>query len=252
MNSEPDRAARALSFGAAADDYDRHRPGYPREAVAWATPTDPGRIVDLGAGTGILTRTLLALGHDAVPVEPDEAMRARLIRSTPGVTTLAGIAEAIPLQDASADGVVAGQAYHWFDPDRAHPEIARVLRPGGVFAPIWNRRDESVPWVAALTAIADDARGGPSGFHEDTPKIATLGLHFGPVELAVFRHASTHTADSLVAMMATRSYALTSTAARRAEILAAVRDLVGGHPDLAGQESFELPYVTVVYRAFRN
>src|SRR6266550_2633842 len=93
----------------------------------------------------------LGLDHEVVPVEPDEAMRARLARSTPGVTPLAGSAERIPLPDTSVDAVVAGQSYHWFDPEPAHREIARVLRPGGVFAPVWNIRDESEPWVAALS-----------------------------------------------------------------------------------------------------
>jgi SAM-dependent methyltransferase len=252
MDGRPGDINRALSFGAAAGEYDRFRPRYPRAAVIWATPATPGRVVDLGAGTGILTRAVLALGHDVVPVEPDEAMRAQLAESTPDIAAVAGAAEAIPLPDASADGVVAGQAYHWFDPDRAHREIARVLRPGGVFASIWNRRDESVRWVAELTAIANDGGDRPSGFSEDTPVIVSYGPGFGPVQTAIFSHTATHTPDSLVAMMATRSYVLTAPPERRAGVLAAVRRLIAEHPDLAGRGAFELPYQTVVYRAFRN
>jgi SAM-dependent methyltransferase len=163
MNSEPERAARALSFGGAAEDYDRYRPGYPPEAVAWATPVTPGRVVDLGAGTGILTRALAAAGHDVLPIEPDQGMRAQMTRSTPGVGAIAGSAEEIPITDSSVDGVVAGQAYHWFEPESAHREIARILRPGGIFATLWNIRDDSVAWVGELTAIADGARGYRGG-----------------------------------------------------------------------------------------
>ncbi len=119
----------ALSFGAAAGDYDRFRPRYPEAAVRWALDgLSRARVVDLAAGTGILTRTVLALGHEVVPVEPDPGMRAQLVVSTPGTTALAGSAEALPLPDSAADAVLVGTAYHWFDREPAHAEIARVLR----------------------------------------------------------------------------------------------------------------------------
>jgi SAM-dependent methyltransferase len=251
----------ALSFGAAAGEYDRYRPRYPSDAVAWTTGrTTPGLVVDLGAGTGILTRALLALGHQVVPVEPDEQMRGQLAVGTPGVSPLAGSAEEIPLPDAAADAVLAGQAYHWFDRDRAHPEVARVLRPGGTFGVLWNLRDESEPWLAELSTIAYEAgdgrdtptagRNGATQDHE--PDVRSFGDRFGPVERAEFRHSTPHTVDSLVAMMATRSYYLTAGPRRRQEIVRAVRDLAAGHPDLAGKESFELPYRTVCFRARRR
>src|SRR6266516_2596897 len=152
---------RRSSFGAAADLYDRIRPSYPPEAVRWLLGDEPRRVVDLGAGTGIFSRVLASLGHEVLAIEPDEGMRAKLASTSPGVTALPGSAESIPLADESVDAVVAAQAYHWFDHDAAHAEIARVLRPGGVFGPVWNVRDESVDWVAELTrqASLDDGSG---------------------------------------------------------------------------------------------
>src|SRR3954454_13116307 len=127
-----ERERRGLSFGPAAADYERVRPSYPGSAVAWLVGTEPQRVLDLGAGTGKLTRVIVALGHDVVAVEPLPEMRAELSAALPTVETHAGSAEAIPLADASVDAVVVGQAFHWFDQARAVPELARVLRPGGV------------------------------------------------------------------------------------------------------------------------
>lgn len=238
----------ALSFGAAADQYNRRRPSYPPQAAQWAlgTPSGALRVVDLGAGTGILTRVLLGLGHDVLPVEPDEAMRAQLADATPGTVSLAGSSEAIPLPDGSVDAVIAGQAYHWFDPARSHVEIARVLRPGGSFVAIWNLRDESVPWVARLSEAAhvDDHERHHRGVNE--PALRAAG--FGPVTRAIFTHTVTHTPDTLVDLVMTRSYYLTATPAGRQKIVTGVRDLTATDPELAGRDSFELPYRTVVYR----
>src|SRR2546423_5284769 len=196
-----------LSFGPAADLYDQIRPTYPRAALEWALGPGPCRVVDLGAGTGILTRVVQQLGHDVLPVEPDDAMRARLAQSTPGVTPLAGGAERIPLPDGSVDAVTAGQAYHWFDPEPAHREIARVLKPGGVFAPVWNIRDDSEPWVLALSRIADGAETAGAGVHEGELE-HDFGPACGPLERERFRHAGWMAADGLVRLSASRSSSL--------------------------------------------
>jgi SAM-dependent methyltransferase len=257
-----DDTSPALSFGPAADLYDEIRPTYPPAALEWALgpatnipapgasrgepERSPRRVVDLGAGTGILTRVALGLGYEVVPVEPDAAMRARLARTTPGARPLAGSAEAIPVPDGQLDGVIAGQSYHWFDPERAHREIARVLKPGGVFAPIWNIRDESVPWLAELTRIADGVHGQDSGVHDDGLRDRDFGSQFGPVERELFRHEVSMTAESLVKLMASRSYYLTATPEKQARIEADIRALAAGLP-----ETFPLPYVTVVYRSVR-
>src|SRR5690348_12996671 len=188
----------AQSFGPAADAYDARRPSYPPEALRWALGDQPLRVVDLGAGTGILSRVLAGLGHTVLPVEPDAAMRAQLAAAAPDLHPLAGTAEAVPRPDASVDAVTAGQAYHWFDRARAHPEIARVLRPGGVFVPVWNIRDESVPWVAELTRLS--RRFGQPNQDHDGWLTEELGPPFAPAERRVFRHAIPMTAERLVGL----------------------------------------------------
>ena len=238
--------SRGLSFGPAADLYDSIRPTYPPEAVRWALGPAPRTVVDLGAGTGILTRVLLGLGYEVIPVEPDQAMRTRLAATTPGVRPLDGRAESVPLPEASVDAVVAGQAYHWFDPDATHAEAARVLRSGGVLAPIWNIRDHEVAWVRQLTAIAEDVRDNDGGVYNGEIE-HDFGPEFGPVERAHFRHEVPMTADRLVMLVASRSYYITAPPEKQASIEAAVRELAATLP-----EAFTMPYVTVAYRARRS
>jgi SAM-dependent methyltransferase len=237
--------ARARSFGPAAERYDRIRPGYPEAAIRWILGDAPLTVVDLGAGTGILTRQLVALGHRVIPVEPDPGMRARLVAARDAPQPLAGSAEEIPLPDAQADAVVAGQAYHWFDPVRAHPEIARVLKPGGIFGPLWNDRDEDVSWVAALSTITGEREGNSPGLP------TSAGDPFGRVEQAQFRQSVRHTPDTLVELMRSRSYHLVATPERQAEMDAEIRNLCATHPELAGRAEFDLPYITRTYRTHR-
>jgi len=246
---------RAGSFGPAADLYDQVRPRYPVAAVEWAVAAlgaGRWRILDVGAGTGIMTRQLISLGHDTVAVEPDERMRQRLAATTPAAAPLAGSAEALPLADASVDAAIAAQAYHWFDRDRAHLELGRVIRPGGIFAALWNDRDEGTAWVRAYSRIVEGDRG-PDGSGADSGRVKSpsYGDRFGPVEFAEFRHNVTHTPESLVALLKSRSYFLTASPIRQAALEAEVRELAATHPELAGRTAFDLPYVTVAYRATR-
>jgi SAM-dependent methyltransferase len=150
---EVDKATRARSFGAAADAYERARPDYPEAAVDWLLPAGARTVLDLAAGTGKLTRALVARGLEVVAVEPLAEMRATLAAALPEVRALEGTAEAIPLPDASVDAIKVAQAWHWVDPERAAAEAARVLRPGGTLGLVWNRRDERVDWVARLSEV---------------------------------------------------------------------------------------------------
>lgn len=245
---------RARSFGSAAELYDSIRPSYPHAALAWALEplaAGPCRVADIGAGTGIMTRLLIDAGHDVVAVEPDPAMRARLVEVTPAVPAVAGSAESLPLPDASLDAAVAAQAYHWFDHERAHAELARVIRPGGVFAAIWNDRDESLDWVAEYTRrVGRDQTEGHWGPLDRA--VTSFGPRFGPVEVATFHHATRLTPDGLLQLLRSRSYYLASPPSRQRELEESVADLTAHHPELAGRTEFELPYVTSVYRSVRS
>jgi ubiquinone/menaquinone biosynthesis C-methylase UbiE len=143
----------ATSFGGVADSYDRVRPGPAPAAVDWLVPAGCAVAVDLAAGTGLFTRALAGRAERVIAVEPDERMRRVLAERSPNVQVLAGRAEEIPLPGGSANAVFVSTAWHWFDPDRAVPEIARVLADGGRLGVLWTSRDKGVDWVGALELI---------------------------------------------------------------------------------------------------
>jgi SAM-dependent methyltransferase len=230
----------AASFGLAAAAYERGRPPYPAAALDWLLPARAQRIVDLGAGTGKLTRQLLDRGRQVTAVEPSPGMRAELHRVLPGVPALAGTAEALPLPDHSADAVLCAQAWHWVDPARAVPEVARVLAPGGRLGLIWNLRDEREEWVRRLGEIIDSP---------EMHRQSDLGAPFGPTETRDFPWTHDIDLDRLLDLVASRSYVILLAGDERAALLDRVRDLVTTHPALAGRDSIPLPYVTQCARA---
>lgn len=246
--------ARRLSFGASAAHYDRARPTYPLSALNWTfAPLGAGRlrVVDLGAGTGLLSRVVAAAGHEVIPVEPDPGMRAQLDAVMPGVRALAGSAEAIPVPDASVDAVLAGTAYHWFDAELAHPEMARVLRPGGVLAAIWNDRDKATAWVAELSRLIG-AHQYVSGRRAELDESRTFGPLFGDVTKQQFPHVVPQSPQGIADLVASRSNYLTATPDKQRLILDQITELCATHPELAGRDAFDLPYLTTVYRAIRG
>jgi SAM-dependent methyltransferase len=241
MNANEQR----LSFGKAAAHYDSIRPTYPAEALEWLLGAEPRTVVDLGAGTGIFSRVLGATGHHVIAVEPDPLMRDRLVAVSPHITTVAGSAEDMPLPDGSVDAVVAAQSYHWFDRQRAHPEIARVLRPGGVFGAIWNIRDESVPWVAAFgrAASLEDGTTG-MGFWRGMPDASPW---FEPWERGEFRHALTYSPSQLLDLAHSRSTWLAGDKDTRRRIDDGVSAVIADLPN-----PVEVSYIAVAYRAARS
>jgi SAM-dependent methyltransferase len=242
-----DLATRATSFAAVADAYDRARPGYPPEAVEWLTGPPPRDVVDLGAGTGKLTRSLVELGHRVTAVEPLPEMLDHLRAAVPGAAAVLGTAEVIPLDEDSSDVVIAAQAFHWFDHGRALPEIARVLRRGGHVALVWNTRDDRAPWVEKLSGIIgeEDSRSSGGRFVERIFSVLEGG-RFEPVERASFEHVQHLSRETLHDLILSRSYCAVRTADERAPVLAAVDALFDEH---AEGDEIVLPYVTVCFRA---
>jgi SAM-dependent methyltransferase len=245
-------ARRASSFGGHAAAYAAERPGYPDTAVRWALESvsarTPPRVLDLGAGTGKLTAGLVRHAADVVAVEPDRAMLAELRRDLPEVRALSGTAERIPLRDASVDAIVVGQALHWFDVDRALPEMARVLAPGGVLAGLWNLDDDRVPWVRELKRLSE-SKVSFSRWQAH----ATLAPSpwFPSVEFETFRHAQRRTAESMAATIGTHSHVLILSDHERAELMGRVLEHLRSTPETRAGE-FELPLMTVTARAIRR
>lgn len=233
----------ATSFGAVADAYDRARPSYPDEAVAWLTGGGRAHVVELGAGTGKLTEVLHRGGHHVLATEPLLPMLARLGQRVP-VTHAAAAAEAIPVRSRSVDVVACGQAFHWFDADRALPEIARVLRPGGVIALAWNTYDTSIPWVRRLKRMLEPA----SDRDGDLPTKSLMeSPYFGFVEEKRFRFWQSHTARSLDELARSVSHVATMGESARERTLAEVAGLYDGYG--RGHDGMQLPWVTRCFRA---
>lgn len=230
------------SFGAVAEAYDRGRPSYPAEAVSWLVGGEAKVVLELGAGTGKLTRELVAQGHAVYATEPDAAMLELLEARVPGCSAKVAGAEEIPANDRSVDVVVAAQAFHWFDHDVALREIARVLKPGGHLALAWNVLDQRIPWVRRLVA----AMGEQSATTASQQVVADSDL-FGPVEGKAFAHWQDVNRESLVDIVASRSYVSGLDEAAREARLDKVRALYDDYG--RGHDGMQLAYRTECFRA---
>jgi SAM-dependent methyltransferase len=232
----------SLSFGAEAAAYERGRPSYPPEAIDWLLPAGARDVLDLGAGTGKLTTRLVERGLTVTAVDPIPEMLELLSNSLPDTPALLGTAEDIPLPDNSMDAVLVAQAWHWFDPERAVQEVARVLRPGGLLGLVWNTRDERLGWVKDLgNIIGHDS-------HPETESV-TLPEPFSATERHLVEWTSYLTPQALIDLVASRSYCITSPADVRTRTLDRVRELLATHPALAASNGLALPYITVCVRA---
>jgi ubiquinone/menaquinone biosynthesis C-methylase UbiE len=223
--------ARATSFGQVADDYDRTRPSPPDEALDWLVPRSCEIAIDLAAGTGLFSRALGRKAGQVIAVEPDDRMRAVLAARSPGVRAVAGRGEAIPVPDASADGVFISSAWHWLDPGRAVPEIARVLRDGGRLGVIWTSRDRRADRMAELDTASRPRPFQPDGSggsrvrrrHELTlPDDAP----FENFSSASFAFTRTMTVEDAVGWLATHSGLITAPAREREARLARSREVL--------------------------
>lgn len=242
---------RARSFGTVAAQYAALRPTYPPGLVAFLVDGGaPGparrRVLDLGAGTGLMTELLVTAGHEVLAVDPSAAMLEQLSSRLPDVTTVVAGAEELPLPDGDVDVVTAAQAAHWFDPAPAAAEMSRVLRPGGAVGLVWSLRDDRAPWVAALSAVlsAEDVER----FHPAT----VAGAFARELDAEVVTTGSVFvqraTPEDVVAGLATRSYVAAMTEQRRAAFLDRIRELLAAHPDTRGREVLEVPHAVSAFR----
>jgi SAM-dependent methyltransferase len=231
-------------FGSASEAYERARPSYPAEAVAWLVERlgiqEGATVVDLAAGTGKLTRLLVPTGARVVAVEPVAEMRARIESEA-----VEGYAESIPFPDGFADAVTVAQAFHWFATGDALAEIARVLRPGGSLGLIWNRRDSEEPVQQAFTDAVESLRDDEATYKREAWREPFPGEpRFGPIEEAEFTWERSLDAESLAELASSISFVAAATPAAREEVLERVRAI-------APEGEVRFPYVTRVYAAKR-
>ena len=248
--------AAADGFTNNADGYVRGRPDYPPILDQWlrdALGLSPGRIaVDLGAGTGKFIPRLRTTGATVIAVEPVDAMRARLAVTYPDVDARGGTADAMPLADASVDAVVCAQAFHWFATETALAEIARVLKPGGVLALVWNVRDESVAWMRRATEIIAPYEGDAPRFAKGDWRHVFPAAGFAPLEETRFRHVHAGPPEQVVVdRFLSVSFIAALPAAERDAVAARLRGLIADDPALQGKASIEAPYETVAFRVRR-
>jgi len=263
-----------MSFGAVARDYDRLRPSPPPEAVDWLLPARREVVVDLAAGTGLLTRALSGKVGHVIAIEPDERMRSVLQARSPGVEVLAGRGEAIPLPDASTDGVFVSSAWHWMDPDLAVPEVSRVLRDGGRFGVIWTGRKPRIEWLhvdewfseavaerraasqqppAARSFCPDPDEEIPAAerIPDGEPRQVRLPdrAHFTNIETQVFRFSRYMPVTDIVDMLGTYSNVITASPELRA--IGRARAAAALAEQFPGAAELEVPMRSRCWRADR-
>jgi SAM-dependent methyltransferase len=239
---------RAQSFGGVAAEYDRGRPGYSADAVRWLLGDDPLDVVDLGAGTGKLTSALRMAGHHVTAVEPLREMRAVLRANLPDVTVVDARAEDSGLPDASADAVVAGAAFHWFEWTRVFPEIVRIIRPRGLLGLLGSRLDQSVPVASRIREALGD--GHRQAGLRNWPDADELGRWFVEVdEVRTFPYTHSLDRDRLQDLALSHSRLAVLPPDERERALRRLAAFWDADPELAGQDSVQIAYLTVVLRA---
>jgi SAM-dependent methyltransferase len=247
------RATRSLSFGAIAEDYDRFRPGPPAEAVEWILPLECHAVVDIGAGTGALTRLLVGDGVRVTAVEPDARMAAVLARRVPSAIVLSARAEDLPLESGSVDAVVGSSMWHWVDVERATHEAARVLRPGGLLGILGTGPDLSQAWLAEILAAARPTRPAADVAHRPHLELQLpTDAPFSVPESHVFSWSLSVSPDYLVELACTYSEFIVLPEAEKKRARDKVTEVVAGHPALTDQKQITLPMRCLCWRARRH
>ncbi|HLF69377.1 MAG TPA: class I SAM-dependent methyltransferase, partial [Actinomycetota bacterium] len=242
----------AKGFGIGTGDYERARPDYPADAVAHLIGAlELGRetiLLDLAAGTGKLTNQLTEHVSTTIAVEPLDSMRAVLSRTVPRVQSLAGTAEAIPLDDQSVDAVTVGQAFHWFDAPRAIAEIHRVLKSGGGLGLIWNLLDTRRRWVLRAEELTEPKRKGvgrmlDSGWRSHFDRTSA----FEPLVERWFEHRQLVDRETVLARYRSKSFIAAMDPPDQEDLMGAIGGLLDGDPETRDRELIEIPYRTVVF-----
>ena len=238
-----DQPRAGTSFGRHAEAYHRGRPRYPAQAAAWLVGDQPRVVLELGAGSGQLTAGLVEQGHAVHATDPDPAMIELLEAHVPGCSAKVAAAEEIPANDRSVDVVVCATSFHWFDHEQALPEIARVLKPGGHLAVVWNLVDERIPWARRLTDLLGR---GPQGQRPSEDVLVRSDL-FGFVEQRSFAHWHELNRESILDYVLSRSYVASLEAEARSAKLA---EVLAFYDDYGrGMDGMQLPLRAQCLRA---
>ncbi len=253
---------RARSFGGAAREYDRYRPGPPLDAVDWLLPAHVSTVVDLGAGTGALTKLLIGRADEVLAVEPDERMQSVLAREVPGVQPLIGRGESIPAADDSVDAVLASSSWHWMDPVATLGEVERVLVPGGTLGVLWAGPDPDGPFLAQARAMLTQAPSGGTPAPDDAPTNLILGdvgrpsttlelppgTPFEEPEHRVTTWDVALNADELIGLLGTFSWILTMPDDTRQRVFDHARQLLRDVLGVAGEVTVDVGFRSDVWR----
>ncbi len=268
---EEEKVKRAGSFGSVASHYERYRPGPPLRAVDWLLPVRVGRVVDLGAGTGALTRLLIDKADEVVAVEPDDRMRAVLTEELPGATAVMGRGESMPLPDGGADAVLASSSWHWMDPVPTLREVGRILAPGGILGVLWSGPDPEGPFLVQarelLAARPRDAASGPVDTDDGSGDVRSLILSdalrpastleippdigFEPPQHEVFRWDVALNADEMIGLLGTLSWIITMPEETRQRVIAGARRLLAELLGVEGDVTVDVSFRADAWRARR-
>jgi SAM-dependent methyltransferase len=243
-------------FDTDAARYARGRPDYPAEVEGWIRDSldlEPGKtVVDLGAGTGKFTRRLLATGAKVIAVEPVAAMRERLTSDLPEIEVLDGNASAIPLAGASIDAIVCAQAFHWFATAEALAEMRRALKPGGILGLIWNTKDDSIPWVRAISDVIEPYEGDVPRFHTGAWRTVFPAPGFGPLRQERFAHEHRGSPETVIVdRVLSISFISSLPPSEREAVATKLRHLIATTPALAGKPEIAVPYTTLAFSTDR-
>jgi SAM-dependent methyltransferase len=264
---------RAQSFGEVADNYGKFRPGPPGAYLEWLLPNKTKTVLDLGAGTGALTKTLLRRGHSVTSVEPDPRMRTVLSNECAGASVLSGTADNIPIPEKSVQAVLVSSAWHWMESGPAATEIGRVLASGGIFGIIWSQPDLNAPWVAEFDALVDRAhRAAFDGVKYDLRlPVADVdlgrrknelerkhsvqlppGSPFVGQEKAMFSWSLRLNSNGLLGLVGTSSRVITLPAEQRQQIMRQAASLIESIPGRGSDGSFVVPMISRCWRSRRT